>query len=117
MPVPPSEEVALEARRALILHPADTVANVLEEVSAGDQVAARIGQQVVTLEAVEKIPFGFKISLAHVERGGVVYKYGEAIGKASQPIRRGALVHVHNLEGTRGRGDLQAAANAAKSGR
>ena len=33
-------------------------------------------------------------------------KYGESIGVASSDIQEGQLVHVHNLEGARGRGDL-----------
>ena len=36
-----------------------------------------------------------------------IRKYGETIGKAGKAIARGALVHVHNLEGTRARGDLE----------
>jgi altronate dehydratase small subunit len=36
-----------------------------------------------------------------------VRKYGEMIGKASAAIAKGALVHIHNLEGTRARGDLE----------
>jgi altronate dehydratase small subunit len=35
-----------------------------------------------------------------------VLKYGESIGVASSDIQMGQLVHVHNLEGARGRGDL-----------
>ncbi len=39
--------------------------------------------------------------------GETIRKYGETIGRASAPIMRGALVHIHNLEGTRARGDLE----------
>jgi altronate dehydratase small subunit len=98
----------MATKRAVILHVTDTVANVVETVEPGDTVDARIGSTVTSIQAVEGIPFGFKISLADVPRGGDVRKYGEVIGRASQPIRVGQLVHVHNLEGARGRGDLQA---------
>ena len=99
----------MEAKRALIISPRDNVATALQDVEAGAVVAARQGQAVVELTAREKIPFGFKIALVDIPRGGDVYKYGEIIGRASQPIAKGDLVHVHNVEGTRGRGDLAAA--------
>jgi altronate dehydratase small subunit len=46
------------------------------------------------------------MAVTDIARGEPVVKYGEMIGKASQDIRKGALVHIHNLEGARGRGDL-----------
>lgn len=99
-------------RRALILDPADNVASVIEKVSAGEVVIARVGEETAKVTALEDIPFGFKIALADVEAGQSVVKYGEIIGRASKPIVRGALVHVHNVEGNRGRGDLQKRAEA-----
>ena len=94
-------------RRALILDPADNVASVIDRVEVGDTVIARLGNETKAVVALEDIPFGFKIALANLEAGEAVIKYGEVIGKASRPIARGALVHVHNVEGNRGRGDLQ----------
>lgn len=100
----------MEAKRALIISSKDNVATALEDVEAGAIVAARLNQEVVEVPAVEKIPFGFKIALVDIPKGEPVYKYGEIIGRASQPIKKGELVHVHNVEGTRGRGDLAAGA-------
>ena len=94
-------------KRGLILDPRDSVANVLEDVAAGEEVAARSGDDTVTIRAVEPIPFGFKVALTDVASGEQVYKYGEVIGRASRPIRKGTLVHIHNLAGDRGRGDLR----------
>ncbi len=99
----------MEAKRALIISGKDNVATALQDVEAGATVAARLGQEVVELQALEKIPFGFKIALVDIGKGEEVYKYGEVIGRASQAIKKGELVHVHNVEGTRGRGDLAAA--------
>ncbi len=96
----------MPAKRAVIMHPMDNVATVVEEIQPGEEVAAMLGSDVVTLRATETIPFGFKIALAEIARGEVILKYGEAIGKASATISRGALVHIHNLEGIRARGDL-----------
>ena len=38
--------------------------------------------------------------------GTDIVKYAHVIGRASIDIQSGELVHVHNIEGTRGRGDL-----------
>lgn len=97
----------MPARRALIMHASDNVATAVEEIQPGEQVAARFGGEVITLEALETIPFGFKIALEEIPRGEIIRKYGEPIGKAASTIARGAMVHVHNLEGIRARGDLE----------
>ena len=97
----------MPAKRALIMHPKDNVATTIEEIQPGDQVQAARGGQVRTLTATEAIPFGFKMALEEIPQGAIITKYGETIGKAGRAIARGALVHVHNLEGTRARGDLE----------
>ena len=94
-------------KRALILHPKDNVASVMEEVSSGDDVMLQGGSATLLLQAVEKIPFGFKMATVDIRQGDTVIKYGEVIGTASKDIQKGALVHIHNIEGARGRGDLQ----------
>ena len=40
-----------------------------------------------------------------IAEGGLCYKYGQVIGKATVEIKTGDYVHVHNCESTRGRGD------------
>ena len=97
----------MAAKRALVMHPKDNVATAVEEVQAGDPVKTAGGGEARSLAAVEAIPFGFKIALQEIPRGATIVKYGETIGKASRAIAKGALVHVHNLEGTRARGDLE----------
>ena len=94
-------------KRALIMHPKDNVATTVEEIQPGDQVKTAGGGEVRSLAAIEAIPFGFKIALEDIPQGATILKYGETIGKASRRIPRGALVHIHNLEGTRARGDLE----------
>jgi len=94
------------SKRALIMKPADNVATALEDIEIGDQINARLEQEVRIVEAKEGIPFGFKVALSDIPEGEPVMKYGEVIGKASADIKKGYLVHVHNVKGTRGRGDL-----------
>ena len=95
------------AKRAVIMHPSDNVATAVEDILAWEEVAVPMGQERLSLSAGEQIPFGFKIALREIPRGEVIRKYGETIGRASAPIAPGALVHIHNLEGTRARGDLE----------
>jgi altronate dehydratase small subunit len=94
-------------KRALIMHPDDNVATVVEEVGKGEEVRIPLAGSSLTLFAIETIPFGFKLALQEIPQGDIILKYGETIGRACVAIAKGALVHIHNLEGTRARGDLE----------
>ena len=52
------------------------------------------------------IPSGHKFATRPIAAGALIHKYGQMIGRASAPIATGEHVHVHNVEGIRGRGDL-----------
>jgi len=95
--------------KVTILHPRDNVATALADIAQGETVHAADARVV----AVEAIPFGHKIALARIPSGGRVTKYGESIGLAASEIPFGGLVHVHNLESQRGRGDVAAAQERA----
>jgi altronate dehydratase small subunit len=79
------------------IRPGDNVATALRDVAAGE-----VWEGIAVLQP---IPFGHKIALVPIEAGGLVLKYGEPIGAATALIRPGEHLHVHNLEGLRGRGD------------
>ncbi len=96
----------MTARGALMISEKDNVATLLEDVTAGTEVLVRLGSKTDTVNARENITFGFKIAVSDIARGADIIKYGEPIGIASSDIKRGDMVHVHNLEGGRGRGDL-----------
>lgn len=90
---------------ALVMTRRDTVATAIDDLKAGRELA--VGDRTVTLS--EPVEFGHKFALADVADGEEVVKYGEVIGRASEPISTGEWVHVHNCESTRGRGDLEVA--------
>ena len=92
-------------KKVLLLHTEDNVANVLENVATGEAVSYMRDGRAHEVIAREVIPFGFKIALNPVPPGGSIVKYANVIGRASENIQPGDLVHVHNLAGTRGRGD------------
>ena len=91
---------------AIRLSEKDNVATTLENIEPGASVEVRLGDRVTRIKALERIPFGFKVAVVDIARGSPIIKYGESIGVASTDIKEGHLVHIHNLEGTRGRGDL-----------
>lgn len=95
--MPLSEEGA-----ALRLKDDDDVAVALRLLAPGD--ALRFPDLTIVSRA--EIPGGHKVALRAIPAGGLIHKYGQVIGRASAAIGPGEHVHVHNVEGTRGRGDL-----------
>jgi altronate dehydratase len=87
---------------ALRLKDDDNVAVCLRAVAIGTELV--FGAEGIT--AVMAIPAGHKIALRAIPAGELIRKYGQTIGMASVAIAPGEHVHVHNVEGTRGRGDL-----------
>jgi altronate dehydratase len=85
----------------ILCHPKDSVATARSPLNAGSLL--RLTEQK-TITVKEQIPFGHKIALQKIRRGGPVIKYGERIGKAIREIKPGEWVHVHNVTGERGRG-------------
>lgn len=76
-------------RIALIVHPDDNVATLLDS-----RVDERSTQDGLALNA--SVPFGHKVALRPIAAGAAVVKYGVAIGIATAPIAAGDHVHVHN---------------------
>lgn len=83
--------------RAVILHPKDDVAVVVQDAHAGTVVEAACSECRFQILARQTIPSGHKIALRRVGRGSPVHKYGEKIGLATTDIEVGDHVHVHNL--------------------
>jgi len=53
----------------------------------------------------EPVPLGHKVALADLEAGARVVEYRVPVGVTKAAVRRGELVHVHNLRSARwGRG-------------
>ena len=92
-------------KKILILHPDDNVGSVLEDIQKGEEVTYVLDDLRETFTAADDVPFAFKIATAHIATGGNIIKYGELIGRAARNIAKGECVHIHNVEGKRGRGD------------
>jgi altronate dehydratase small subunit len=89
--------------KAIKMKPIDNVATVVEELRPNDKVSLE-GDKIAIVVS-EKIPFGHKFAVQDIAQGETIRKYGESIGVATQNIKTGQHVHVHNLESGRGRGD------------
>ncbi|HXS94036.1 MAG TPA: altronate dehydratase family protein [Candidatus Limnocylindrales bacterium] len=78
---------------AIRLHPEDNVAVARVPIPA-DTALDFDGVSVKTLDA---IPAGHKVALRSIAPGEMVERYGQAIGRAREPIPAGRHVHTHNL--------------------
>ena len=82
---------------ALLMDPADNVVTCVNEVPAGEKVVYRKGEEVLTLTALEDIPYCHKVALVDIAKGAEVIKYGESLGQTSEDIPAGHWVAHHNL--------------------
>jgi len=93
-------------KKACIIHKKDNVATAVVPIKAGERVTIK-REREEEIEVWDEIQYGHKFALEDLAPGDPVVKYGEIIGHATQNIKRGSHVHVHNLESRRGRGDLK----------
>lgn len=94
--------------KAIVMKAADNVATAVEDLPAGYEVSFTVNGETAALLLQDNIPFGHKFAISPIKQAARVMKYGEPIGAASENIEAGRHVHVHNMVGLRGRGDLQA---------
>jgi altronate dehydratase small subunit len=91
--------------KTLYLNANDSVAVALSDIPEHTVVTVKADEINITVRILEPIRFGHKFAVKPIEQGENIIKYGEVIGAAVVAIQEGAHVHVHNLEGKRGRGD------------
>ncbi len=94
-----TKETENEAKKAIIMAIADSVAIALDDLVPGDRVSIRsLLQEIVgEFEVSDSVPYGHKLSVKPLAKGSEVIKNGEIIGVASQPISHGEHVHIHNI--------------------
>jgi altronate hydrolase len=77
----------------LQVHPSDDALVALRDLEAGAVVA--LNDRSWTLR--EKVPAKQKFAAHDFAIGDLVTMYGVTVGKATQPIAAGALIHTHNV--------------------
>lgn len=80
-------------------HKDDFVATALVSIDEGEKagVYSKDNKLLEEIESNERIPYGHKIALKDINVDELVIKYGEVIGKCTDQIKKGDLVHVHNV--------------------
>lgn len=81
--------------RGIMMNPKDNVCVIVDGtgVSAGEEV--KVGDHVIT--ANMDIPVPHKMAVCDIKQGESIIKYGFKIGYASEDIKKGDYVHIHNL--------------------
>jgi altronate dehydratase len=79
------------------IHDDDNVAIALADVAAGEQVKSASKGEELIYTCNQDVPFGHKIALMEIRSGENIVKYGHPIGSATQDIKLGDWVHVHNV--------------------
>ena len=74
----------------------DNVATLLQDAPESAEIVVRGDASRTSLKAMQPIRAGHKVALRPIEPGEHVIKYGLAIGEATQEIREGEWVHLHN---------------------
>jgi len=97
-------------KKAVVTNPKDNVATALTDLKAGDTLELEVSGKTWVVKLITDIPFGHKCNLSRIEPNSPVIKYGETIGISTALIKPGDYVHIHNVVGTRGRGDLEGGA-------
>jgi (2R)-sulfolactate sulfo-lyase subunit alpha len=78
----------------------DDVGIAVIDFESGTEIGAATldGKPLGSIKLVEDIPLGHKVAVREIEEGKTILEYGSAIGRATQNIVRGSLVHVHNIK-------------------
>lgn len=88
----------MEKKYAKQIHEKDNVATCVADAAKGETVYVRLGGEETPYTVNQDIKFGHKIAIKPVKTDEYVFKYGQAIGKATQPIAVGDWVHTHNIK-------------------
>jgi len=86
---------------AIRIDPQDNVAMAMEALTAGEtlSVLSDEAQEVDRVTVTADVPLPYhKVALVDLADGDPLLKYGEIIGYATMPIRRGEWAHLHNVE-------------------
>ncbi|CAE6828863.1 Altronate dehydratase [Paraburkholderia aspalathi] len=91
--------------RAIVLNPSDNVATLLDPGTEGDRCVLQ-GECSGEITLRQDVPFGHKVCITQTPAGAEILKYGQVIGTARTSLTVGEHAHVHNIDSTRARGDL-----------
>lgn len=82
---------------ALLIDEIDNVVTCVTEIPAGSEVHYRKGSEILSVKALDDIPYCHKIALKDLTQGEEVIKYGEMIGRTLEPVKLGGWVWDKNI--------------------
>lgn len=87
-------------KSVFVIEPGDNVGTAVLEVpiKKGDRVVTAGGLTDTVVTARTDIPYGHKIALRLIKKGGPIIKYSLIIGTACEDIQPGDHVHLHNVK-------------------
>lgn len=88
-------------RDAIVLSTKDNVATALRTLQPDQVISLETPTGCVEVTALEAIPLCHKFAIEAIAVEQPILKYGEVIGVASQAVKPGAHVHVHNIKSLR----------------
>ncbi|MEJ5230520.1 UxaA family hydrolase [Pseudothermotoga sp. U03pept] len=87
---------------AIVFSEKDNVATAVKNLSKGEEIQLNLENRTLKVKLNHDIPFGHKFAVRDISKGSEIFKYGEPIGVATEDIKIGDYVHVHNVSGRRG---------------
>ncbi len=77
----------------------DNVATAMADIEEDTvKITGDIPSEGFEVQIIQKIPFGHKAAVRDIKAGEPIVKYGAPIGIATENIRAGAHVHMHNMK-------------------
>ena len=86
--------------KAVLVNLKDNVVTAVTDVRDSEEVTYEAGSELRQIKTQEVVPFGNKIAISRIAKGGDIIKYGETIGRAATDINAGQWVHSHNTQET-----------------
>jgi (2R)-sulfolactate sulfo-lyase subunit alpha len=92
-----------DSRLGFLIHAeGDHVGVAVEDVNPGKALAVYMdSHREDSVDVTEAIPLGHKVALADIAPDADVIEYGVRVGRTRAAIKRGQLVHVHNIRSAR----------------
>jgi len=82
-------------KKFIVMQDSDNCATSLDYILKDEKL--EINEELI-IKVEQDIPFGHKIALININQGELIKKYGQIIGIATQDIKRGDWIHVHNIK-------------------
>jgi (2R)-sulfolactate sulfo-lyase subunit alpha len=97
-----NDSVPAWAPHFLVHNEGDHVGVAVQDVDPGRRRAIYMdSDRAEEVDVSQAVPLGHKVALADLDGGADVIEYEVRIGITRRPVRRGELVHVHNIRSAR----------------